>query len=100
MFHPLNRESIKRIVKVQLDELLARLEDRKITLKIGGNVLNALAKVSYNPEHGAREVRRVLMDRLEHPLAEAMVSGQMTDNTSYKVSYDAKKKVCQFEKVK
>jgi ATP-dependent Clp protease ATP-binding subunit ClpC len=100
MFHPLNREAIKQIVKLQLDELLGRLKDRNIVLKIGGNVINALAKASYSPEHGAREVRRVLMNQVEHPLAEAMVSGKIVDNGIYKVSHDAKKKCCEFEKTK
>ena len=96
IFKPLDREAIKKIVELQLKEFEARLHDKKIKLQIGGNVINALAKAAYNPEFGAREVRRVLADRLETPLAEALISGDMTDNHEYIVGHDAKKNVCTF----
>ncbi len=99
MFHPLNRESIKEIVKIQIEELKERLKEKNIKLKIGGNVINALAKAAYNPEAGAREVRRVLADRLEYSLAEFLIDLGKTNGLSLKVVHDAKGKVCVFEKV-
>ncbi len=96
IFRPLDRESIKRIVKLQVKELETRLKDKNIQLQIGGNVINALAKAAYNPEFGAREVRRVLADRLETALAEAMIADEITDNNEYIVSHDAKKRLCTF----
>ena len=100
IFKPLNRDAIKQIVEFQLSEFLKRLEDRKIKLKVGGSVINALAKLSYNPEFGAREVRRILADQLETPLAEAMINGDIKDKNNYIVSHDAKKKVCTFKLAK
>ena len=100
VFHPLDREAIKRIVKIQLDNFLKRLSEKKITLHLGGNVINSLAKMAYNPEFGAREVRRVVTDRLEHPLAEALLSGTVTEESAYRVSFDSVKKSCQFESTK
>ena len=100
MFHPLNKDSIRSIVKIQLDEFQDRLKEKGIKLKIGGNVMNALAKASYRPESGAREVRRVISDRIEHPLAEDLIAGKVKENSTLKVSHDAKKKVCTFEVIK
>ena len=96
VFRPLDRESIKRIVKLQLQEFQERLSEKKIKLNIGGNVINALAKASYNPEFGAREVRRVLADRLETALAEAIIAGEINENNEYLVSHDADKQICTF----
>jgi len=96
IFKPLDRDAIKTIVKLQLQKFQKRLNDKKIKLQIGGNLINALAKVSYNPEFGAREVRRVLADRVETPLAEAIISGEIHEGHEYIVGHDAKKKACTF----
>ncbi len=95
-FKPLNRDTIKKIVKLQIAEFQKRLDEKKISLKIGGSVINSLAKASYNPEMGAREVRRVIADRLENPLVEALVNGDISESQTLKVSYDSKKKTCTF----
>ncbi|MCF7917508.1 ATP-dependent Clp protease ATP-binding subunit [Candidatus Gracilibacteria bacterium] len=100
IFHPLNREAIKEIVKLQIHELQKRLDEKNIQLEISGSVLNALAKDAYRPESGARHVRRIVADALENPIAESLLSGDIKENTSLKVSYDAKTKICTFEKMK
>lgn len=96
VFHPLNRDSIKKIVKLQIDEFQERLNEKRITLKIGGSTINALAKLAYNPEFGAREVRRVVSERLETPLVEEIIAGNIQENSVLKVSHDAKSG-CRFE---
>ena len=100
VFHPLDRNSIKKIIKLQISEFENRLADRKIKLKIGGNVVNSLAKIAFNPDTGAREVRRVLLEKLEHPLVENLISGKISDNQKIKISFCAKNKKCVFEKIK
>jgi ATP-dependent Clp protease ATP-binding subunit ClpC len=100
IFHPLNRESIKKIVRLQINEFQERLNEKNITLKVSGIVLNSLVKMAYDPQSGARQVRRTLADTLEHPLAEKLLSGEVKENTNLKVGYDKKKKICTFEKIK
>ncbi|MCF7830718.1 ATP-dependent Clp protease ATP-binding subunit [Candidatus Gracilibacteria bacterium] len=100
VFHPLNRESIKKICQLQIDEFQDRLKDKNIILKLGGSVLNSLAKESYHPESGARQVRRVLADKLENPLAEAILNGKVKDNSILKVSYNQQEKICEFSATK
>ncbi len=100
IFHPLDRESIKKICQLQVDEFQTRLKDKNITLNLGGSVLNSLAKESYHPESGARQVRRVLADKLENPLAEALLDGKTKEGSVLKVSYNAKEKICEFSPIK
>lgn len=96
-FHPLNRESIKSIVKLHVKEFEKRLKEKSITLKLGGAAINSLAKQAYKPEHGAREVRRVLSQKLEHPLVEALIEGKINEGETVQVRYDAKEHICTFE---
>ncbi|MCK5460795.1 ATP-dependent Clp protease ATP-binding subunit [Candidatus Gracilibacteria bacterium] len=100
VFRPLNRNSIKKIVKLKILEFQERLSEKNIVLKIGGSTVNTLSKAAYNPEFGAREVRRVLSDHLESPLVEALVSGEISQNSVVLVSYDNKKKICIFSSQK
>ncbi len=100
VFKPLNRESIKNIVKLHIKEFTSRLTDRGIELKISGSLVNTFAKLAYNPEMGAREVRRVLLEKLENPLVEAIVNGEVKEKSKIKVSYDKKAEICTFEKAK
>ena len=99
VFHPLNRDAIKQIVKLQVKEFQTRLDDKKITLQIGGSTINSLAKASYHPESGARQVRRVLADKMEHPLAEGLLNGDIKAGDTLKVAYDGKTELCSFTKV-
>jgi len=99
IFKPLNRDSIKKIVKLQIAKLQDRLREKNISLKIGGSDINSLAKSAYNPEFGAREVRRVIADRIESPLADEMIAGKIRENSAYKVSCK-KEQACEFEPLK
>lgn len=99
-FKPLNRDAIKKIIKVQIQELDERLKERNIKLKISGSVLNTLAAKAYHPESGAREIRRVLAEKIEHPLVEGLIHGEIEENTSLKVKYNTRTQECEFEKMK
>ncbi len=99
VFRPLNRNHIKSIVKLQFKEFQERLEEKNITLKMGGSAINALAKAAYKPEYGAREVRRVLQERLENPLVEGLVEGTIQEEKTYQVGHDTKTERCTFKEV-
>ncbi len=96
VFRPLNRNHIKGIIKLHVEEFQSRLAEKEIVIKVGGSTLNALAKASYKPEFGAREIRRVLQEKLENPLVEALVSGDIHENMTYHVGYDGKIEKCTF----
>ncbi len=100
IFHPLNRESIERIIALQINEFKERLKERNVTINVEESALKALSKASYHQESGARQVRRVLTDRLENPLVEAILEGEIKPGSTIKVLYNEKTEACEFTPVK
>ncbi|MCP9930810.1 AAA family ATPase [Cyanobium sp. AMD-g] len=68
-FRPLARTDLERIVRLQLAELAALLREQHLELELDESVVVALAQQGYEPEYGARPLRRVLRRRIENPLA-------------------------------
>jgi ATP-dependent Clp protease ATP-binding subunit ClpC len=85
VFQPLTHDNIKSIVKLLLDKLEARLEDKKIKLDISASALDYLAKESYDPDYGARPARRVLQDKIEDILAESLLEGRFKEGDTVKI---------------
>jgi ATP-dependent Clp protease ATP-binding subunit ClpC len=79
VFKPLTNEMIQQIVKLQLTELNTRLLPRRIVIETTPKALELLAKLSYDPEYGARPVRRKVQDMIEDPLAEKILNGSFKD---------------------
>lgn len=98
VFQPLDRNAIREIVKIQIDDLGTRLDEKNIKLNCGGALINTLAKLAYHPESGAREVRRIISEKLEMPLVEEFISGNISSDASLRVSFDKKKELCEFSK--
>jgi ATP-dependent Clp protease ATP-binding subunit ClpA len=72
-FRPLQPEDLQRIVQLQLKELTNLLREQKLELHVDEAVVEALAREGYEPEYGARPLRRVLRRRIENPLATALL---------------------------
>ncbi|MFM7733040.1 MAG: ATP-dependent Clp protease ATP-binding subunit [Cyanobium sp.] len=68
-FRPLAPADLQRIVRLQLAELAALLREQQLELEVEETVVAALAEQGYEPEYGARPLRRVLRRRIENPLA-------------------------------
>ncbi len=68
-FRPLSEADLERIVRLQLAELAALLAEQQLQLEVEEPVVQALAAQGYEPEYGARPLRRVLRRRIENPLA-------------------------------
>ncbi|MEB3200336.1 MAG: AAA family ATPase [Synechococcaceae cyanobacterium] len=73
-FRPLGREELRRIVRLQLEELRALLREQHLELQVEEAVVEALAEQGYEPEYGARPLRRVLRRQIENPLATALLA--------------------------
>jgi len=87
VFNPLNRTDIKKIVKIRLDDLSKRLKVKDITLEYTTKLIPYITKKVYNPEFGAREIRRYITDNLEDIIAENMINRKVKD----KVALDVEK---------
>jgi ATP-dependent Clp protease ATP-binding subunit ClpA len=77
-FRPLAQEDLQRIVRLQLAELAGLLAEQGLALQVQEPVVQALAQQGYEPEYGARPLRRVLRRRLENPLATALLADQFS----------------------
>ncbi|WP_054112671.1 ATP-dependent chaperone ClpB [Marinagarivorans algicola] len=76
VFHPLGREEIRTIASVQLQLLDARLADRDLTLALTDEVMDKLATVGFDPVFGARPLKRAIVQMIENPLAQGVLSGK------------------------
>jgi ATP-dependent Clp protease ATP-binding subunit ClpA len=75
-FRPLGRADLQRIVRLQIKELEALLAEQQLQLQVEEPVVALLAQEGYEPEYGARPLRRVLRRRIENPLATALLEDQ------------------------
>jgi ATP-dependent Clp protease ATP-binding subunit ClpB len=76
VFHPLEREQIRRIADIQLDYLRKRLAERELTLKISDKALDKLSNTGFDPVYGARPLKRAIQSLIENPLAKEILEGK------------------------
>ncbi|QCO56169.1 ATP-dependent chaperone ClpB [Pseudorhodobacter turbinis] len=86
IFDRLARTDMAGIVTIQMKRLENRLASRKITLDLDQDALDWLAAEGYDPVFGARPLKRVIQRSLQDPLAEMILSGEVLDGTTIKVS--------------
>ena len=77
LFKPLNREEIKQIASLMLGRVAKDLEKRGVNLKVEPLALDALAQVGFDPEFGARPMRRAIQDMVENNLAELILHNKL-----------------------
>jgi ATP-dependent Clp protease ATP-binding subunit ClpB len=73
MFRPLSKEDIRQIASLQIDHLKQMLADQEITLETTPEVLDWLAEEGFNPEFGARPLKRVIHKRILKELSKQML---------------------------
>lgn len=88
VFRPLDRPQMEAIVDIQLRELAKRLEEKKITLKLTPAAKELLVQEGFDPQYGARPIKRALRRLLEDPLAEELLKGGLSENTTILVDRD------------
>ena len=79
MFKALQLPEIVKIVKLQIDSLNKRLEPQNIKVELTKGAYDFLAEKAYDPLYGARPLKRVINNRIENPLARAIISGKVTE---------------------
>ncbi|MGE4443627.1 MAG: ATP-dependent Clp protease ATP-binding subunit [Candidatus Altimarinota bacterium] len=80
VFKPLDKKSISKIVEINLEDLANRIKTIKnIDLKYDKKVINHIAKSVYNPEYGAREVKRYIIEKIEDKIAQNLIYGKVSD---------------------
>jgi ATP-dependent Clp protease ATP-binding subunit ClpC len=79
VFRSLNKKDIEEIVDLELQKVAHRLEEHSIVLNATQKALEVLAELGYDPEMGARPLRRVIQQKVEDPLSDALLSGEFSD---------------------
>lgn len=76
VFHPLEKDQVMGIARIQLEILQARVKETGVCLKFDEAALTLLVDVGYDPVYGARPLKRAIQQYVENPLAEAILSGE------------------------
>ena len=75
IFDILSKEAIEKIVNIQLDEVRERLSVKEITLEVSKSAVEYLAEEGYNPQYGARPLKRLIQNKILNPIASLIISG-------------------------
>jgi ATP-dependent Clp protease ATP-binding subunit ClpB len=86
VFHALSEAHIAAIARIQLGLLEKRLAKLEITLKVDDKALAELAEAGFDPVYGARPLKRAIQERIENPLAKAILEGKFAAKDSVRVS--------------
>ncbi len=85
VFHPLTHDNIKEIVKLHIGKLQERIEERKLSLNLTLPALDKVAELSYDPEFGARPVRRKIQELVEDPLTQGLLDNKFKDGDELQI---------------
>ncbi|WP_409022011.1 ATP-dependent Clp protease ATP-binding subunit [Dellaglioa sp. P0083] len=80
IFHSLTKVELHEIVKLMTKEVIDRLKEQDIKVKISPAAIDVIAKAGFDPEYGARPIRRALQTEVEDRLSDILLSGQIKDN--------------------
>lgn len=85
VFHPLQRTEIRKIVELQIDSLAKQMKEQGYELHVSDEAKTLLANEGYDPNYGARPLKRVIQNRLQNSLAQAILSGEFPEGSVIKV---------------
>ncbi len=86
IFHPLTREDLTKIVDIQLERVAKLMQQRNLTLKVDPSARGYLADQGYDPDFGARPLKRTIQREVQDPLALKVVSGEITEGDTVRVT--------------
>jgi ATP-dependent Clp protease ATP-binding subunit ClpB len=81
IYHALGEDQIEHILGIQLDLLRERLGERRIQLELSEEAQSFLAKRGYDPQYGARPLKRVIQRQVQDPLAMRILEGEFPDGS-------------------
>ena len=88
-FQPLGLDDLNKIVRLQLADLATLLREQGLELRVEEGVIEAIVSLGYEPEYGARPLRRVLRRRLENPLATELLEERFSGAQAVRVQAGA-----------
>ena len=97
-FHALDREHIKQIADIQIQDLNRRLSARGLTVHMDADAMAYLAQKGYDPSFGARPLKRVIQREIENPLSLALLKGAFVKGDAIRFTMDATKQGLAFSR--
>ncbi|MCA8985094.1 MAG: ATP-dependent chaperone ClpB [Planctomycetaceae bacterium] len=85
VFHPLGRNEIRQIVDLQIRRLEKQMAEHDYTLEVTEGARQLIAQEGYDPHYGARPLKRVIQNRLQNALANAILSGEFPEGSKIRV---------------
>lgn len=76
VFHPLGKNHIAGVAKIQLQHLRNRLAEKEIGIEVSDQAMEVLVEAGFDPVYGARPLKRAIQQKLENPLAQAILAGR------------------------
>jgi len=98
IFHKITREQMKNIVDIQVNRLRPRLDERHITLYLSDATKDLLANEGYDPQFGARPLKRVIQKEVENRIARGILDGTIRDGSAVELDTRDGKLVMEVEK--
>ena len=77
IFHSLNKDELHQIVKLLIQQIIERLKQQQITLKLTPKAIDTIAEKGYDPEYGARPLRRAIQTEIEDRLSTALLAKEI-----------------------
>jgi len=87
VFRPLTKAQIAQIVTLELNKVQKRLAEHNITLEVTDEAKQYLAEKGYDPDYGARPLRRAIQSEVEDVLSDGLLSGQFSDNAHILIGF-------------
>jgi len=100
IFNPLSKENIKKIIDLQLIYLKNLLAERKIQIELTPRAHELLFREGYDPQFGARPLKRAIQRLIQDPLAMKLLDGEILPGETVEVDADLKKGTMTFERAK
>ena len=90
IFKALSKETILKIVELQIDELRTLLKEKKIDIEVSESARKILAEKGYDPSFGARPLKRIIQKYIQNPLALSLLEGKYTEGDIVEIDVDEK----------
>ncbi len=87
MFTPLNKEEVKQIVSIQINNLTKMLATKNILFTATDKAIESLAKIGFDPQFGARPIKRAIQREVLNKLSKEILSGKITSESSIELDY-------------
>lgn len=87
VFHPLNKEQIAEVVRIQLDRVIKSLAENGITLTYTDRAVEHIAELGFDPQYGARPVKRVIQKEVMNPLSIAVLEEKIQKDKAIQLDY-------------